>query len=227
MHLLKALLAEFIGTFALIFIGAGAVIALDPNNFAAIALAHGFVIMVFAYSFGNESNSYVNPALTLGVVIAGEGSLGAAIPVFFAQLAGGVVGGLALAAIYGADGANNLGMTMVNTDVTTIMGGLTLEAIGTFFLMLAVLNTALRGVAGNMAPFAIGMTVAFCIMAFGAVTGASVNPARTLGPAVGTGVYTQVVPYIIAQLIGAAVAALVYRFIFANRAKDESNEPAF
>ena len=223
MHLIKALLAEFIGTFALIFIGAGAVIALDPPNMAAIALAHGFVIMAFAYAFGNESNSYLNPALTVGVVIAGEGKLSAAIPVFFAQSAGGMVGGLALAAIYGADAPHSLGMTTVTASLTSLNGAFVLEAIGTFFLMTIVLNTALRGTAGKFAPFAIGMTVAFCIMGFGAVTGASVNPARTLGPVIGAGKFTDAVPYMLAQFLGAAIAALFYRFVFARSIGDEKD----
>lgn len=221
MHLIKALIAEFIGTFALIFIGAGAVIVLDPSNIAAVALAHGFVIMAFAYAFGNESNSYLNPALTLGVVMAGEGKVSAALPVFAAQFAGGAAGGLALAAISGAHAPHGLGMTTVTTSMTSLTGGLMLEGIGTFFLMTIVLNTALRGVAGKFAPFAIGMTVAFCIMSFGAVTGASINPARTLGPAIGAGTFTEAVPYMLAQFLGAALAALFYRFVFARSLGDE------
>jgi len=232
MHLIKALLAEFVGTFALIFIGAGAVTVLDPPNITAIALAHGFVIMAFAYAFGNESNSYLNPALTVGVVLAGEGKLAAAIPVFIAQFAGGIVGGLALAAIYGVDAPHSLGMTTVTTSMTSLTGGLVLEAIGTFFLMTIVLNTALRGTAGKFAPFAIGMTVAFCIMSFGVVTGASINPARTLGPAVALGKFTDAVPYMLAQFLGASIAALFYRFVFARSIGDEraiagKGEPAF
>ncbi|WP_010216431.1 MIP/aquaporin family protein [Sphingomonas sp. PAMC 26621] len=232
MHLIKALIAEFLGTFALIFIGAGAVTVLDPPNIAAIALAHGFVIMAFAYAFGNESNSYLNPALTLGVVIAGEGRIGAALPVFLAQFAGGAIGGLALAAIYGVDAPHSLGMTTVTTSLTSVTGGLVLEGIGTFFLMTIVLNTALRGVAGKFAPFAIGMTVAFCIMSFGAVTGASINPARTLGPAIGLGKFTEAVPYMLVQFLGAALAAIFYRFVFAKSIGDEKDtavpdEPAF
>ena len=232
MHLVKALIAEFIGTFALIFIGAGAVTVLDPPNMAAIALAHGFVIMAFAYAFGNESNSYLNPALTFGVVLAGEGKLAAAVPVFLAQFAGGIVGGLSLAAIYGVNAPHALGMTTVSQTMTSLTGGLVLEGIGTFFLMTIVLNTALRGVAGRFAPFAIGMTVAFCIMSFGAVTGASINPARTLGPAVAVGRLTEAFPYMVAQFIGAGVAAALYRAIFARSLGNEkeqaaSNEPAF
>lgn len=229
MHLTKAVLAEFLGTFALIFIGAGAATVLDPSNIAAIALAHGFVIMAFAYAFGNESNSYLNPALTLGVVLAGEGKAKAALPIFVAQFAGGAVGGLALAAIYGVDGPHSLGMTTVVTSMTSITGGLVLEGIGTFFLMTIVLNTALRGTAGKFAPFAIGMTVAFCIMSFGAVTGASVNPARILGPAIGAERFTEAVPYMLVQFLGAATAALFYRFVFAapiGNEQDTSGPPA-
>jgi aquaporin Z len=79
--------------------------------------------------------------------------------------------------------------------------------------MMIVLNSALRGSAGKVAPSAISMTVAFCIMSFGPVTDAAINPARTLGPAIGAGDYSQVLPYIIAQFVGAAVAAIAYRVI--------------
>ncbi|WP_240698927.1 MIP/aquaporin family protein [Sphingomonas sp. AAP5] len=198
---------------------------LDPPNIAAIALAPGFVIMAFAYAFGNESNSYLNPALTLGVVLAGEGKIAAAIPVFIAQFAGGICGGLTLSAIYGAGAPHRLGMTTVTGSLTSLNGALVLEAIGTFFLMTIVLNTALRGTAGKFAPFAIGMTVAFCIMSFGAVTGASINPARTLGPAIGVGRFTDAVPYMIAQFVGAAIAAIFYRFVFPRSIGDEEDIP--
>ena len=226
MHFVRALIAEFIGTFALIFIGAGAVIVLDPVNFAAIALAHGFVIMAFGYAFGKESNSYLNPALTLGVLIAGEGKWVAALPVFLTQFAGGIAGGLSLAAIYGQHAPHSLGMTTVATSLTSLAGGLILEAVGTMFLMTIVLNTALRGAAGKFAPFAIGMTVAFCMMSFGAVTNASMNPARTLGPAMGSRNFTEVMPYMVAQFAGAAIAALFYRFVFAHSLGDEARESA-
>ena len=230
----KALLAEFIGTFALIFIGAGAVVALAPNNFAAIALAHGFVIMAFAYAFGNNSGSYVNPVLSVAVALSGERSWSDALPVIIVQLAGGVAGGLALLAIYGPGAPNHLGATLINTDKTSVMGGLALETIGTFFLTVIVLNTAVRKTAGQFAPFAIGMTVAFCIMAFGAVTGASLNPARTLGPAIASGQYAHIFGYFAAQIVGAGVAALLFRFVWnletqseANASADEKENPAF
>jgi glycerol uptake facilitator-like aquaporin len=188
--------------------------------------------MAFAYAFGKESNSYLNPALTLGVLIAGEGSFAAGVPVFLAQFVGGISGGLALAGVYGVHAALSLGMTTRNLNITSLAGGLWLEAIGTFFLMTVVLNTALRGVAGKFAPLAVGMTVAFCIISFGPVTGAAVNPARTLGPAIGAGKMTEVIPYMIVQFAGAIVAALLYRFLFAKALGDEkengkSEIPAF
>lgn len=232
MHLTKALIAEFIGTFFLIFIGAGAVISLAPGNMAAIALAHGFVIMAFAYAFGNESNTYLNPALTVGVVLAGEGKASAALPVFVAQMLGGIAGGLVLLQVYGPAAPHQLGMTTITPGTTSVASGLLLEGLGTFLLMTIVLNTALRKAAGRFAPFAIGMTVALCIMSFGSTTGASINPARTLGPAVAAGNYQEVFPYLAAQFVGAIVAALLYRLVFANPVGDEADhavraEPAF
>jgi MIP family channel proteins len=233
LRLTKPLIAEFIGTFALIFIGAGAVITLAPNETVSIALAHGLTIMTFAYAFGNESGSYVNPALSIAVVVAGERKFVAALPVILAQLGGGIAGAFVLKAIYGAGAPHHLGATTVDLTKTSFMGGLLLEAIGTFFLANAVLNTALRGTAGRFAPFAIGMTVAMCIMAFGGITGASLNPARTLGPALASGVYTGLAGYLIAQVLGASVAALLYRTVWSHAiSKEEEDagedaEPAF
>jgi glycerol uptake facilitator-like aquaporin len=177
MYLVKALVVAFMGTFALVFIGAAAVVASDPGNFEAIALAHGFVIMAFAYSFGTESNSYLNTALTLGAVMAGEGSFAATAPVLLARFAGGTSGGLALDGVYGLHTGHSLGMTTVNLNVSSLAGGLWLEAIGTLFLITVFLNTALRGMASEFAPFTVGMTVAFRTMSFGPVTGAAVKPA--------------------------------------------------
>ena len=93
-----------------------------------------------------------------------------------------------------------------------------LEAIGTFFLVNTVLHTAVRGAAGRLAPFAIGMTVTACILMFGALTGGSVNPARTIGPAVATGVYDGIAIYLVAQLLGGTIAGVLYRVFWAPRA---------
>ena len=192
---------------------------LAPNETIAIAFAHGLVIMTFAYAFGNESGSYVNPALTVASFVAGEHAFSKFVPIILAQLAGGTAGAFALLAIYGHGAPHHLGMTTIDSHWTSLAGGFALEAAGTFFLANAVLNTAIRGTAGKFAPFAIGMTVAFSIMAFGPVTGASLNPARTLGPAIAMGNFKQVWLYLGAQLTGAVLAALLYRFAFKESGK--------
>jgi MIP family channel proteins len=214
MRLAKPLLAEFIGTFALIFIGAGAVTVLAPNNIAAVALAHGLVIMVFAYSYGKDSGSFINPAMTIAAVVAGEHSFWDAIPVIIVQLLGGIAGAEVLLLVYGHSAPHNLGETLIDLHKTSIWGGFALEAIGTFFLANTILNAAIRGIAGRLAPFAIGMTLTICIMAFGPITGGSLNPARTLGPAFAMNNYSEVDIYFAAQILGAVVAGLLYRFVW-------------
>ena len=226
MRLGKVLLTEFIGTFALVFIGAGAVTVLAPNETVAVALAHGFVIMSFAYAFGNDSRSYINPALAIAGLVAGEHTAADVAQVVAVQLLGGIAGAGLLAFVYGAGAPHHLGATLIDLNQTTLMGGFVLEAVGTFFLANAVLNTAIRGTAGQFAPFAIGMTVSFCIMAFGPVTGGSLNPARTLGPAVVTGDYSHLAIYIAAQITGAVVAGLMYRLIWKQPVPQERVAPA-
>jgi MIP family channel proteins len=216
-NLSKALVAEFIGTFALIFLGAGSVIVLgvegSPAGLASIALAHGLTIMVFAYAYGHISGTHINPAVTVGLFVAGK--FGAMDTVYYiiVQTLGGIAGGFALLFVFGGP-FNNLGATTINHSLTTVGGAFLLEMIGTFFLVNTVLNSAVSGRGGNLAPFAIGMSVSACIMFFGPLTGASVNPARTIGPAVAAGVYSDIWVYIVSTLLGGVVAGLLYRYFF-------------
>ena len=226
MRLFKPLLAEFIGTFALVFIGAGAVTVLAPNQVVAVALAHGLVIMTFAYDFGKESGTYFNPALTVSAMVAGDHSIPDGAVVILVQLLGGIMGAQCLALIYGHGGPHHLGATLMDLDQTTVLGGFCLEAAGTFFLANTVLNTAHRGTAGPFAPFAIGMTVTLCILGFGAVTGGSINPARTIGPAIASGEYANIGAYLAAQVLGAVAAGLAYRFVWRIEDVDVPARPA-
>ena len=150
MRLAKPLLAGF-----LVFIGAGAVTVLAPDETVAIALAHGFVIMTFAYAFGNDGGSYINPASAVAAVVACEYSVLDAIPVIVVQVLGGIAGAMLLAVVYGHGAPHHLGATLIDLDRTTLFGRFILEAVGTFFLANAVLDTAIRGTAGRFAPFAI------------------------------------------------------------------------
>lgn len=214
--LTKALAAEFTGTLALIFLGAGAATALGGGQLPAIALAHGLTIMVFASSFGDISGCHINPAVTVGLAAANKFPRRHIVPYLVAQFAGAIVAGYCLLLVFGAP-VNNLGATLVDTQRITYSAAFVLEAIGTFFLVNTVLHAAVRGAAGWLAPFAIGMTVTVCILMFGALTGGSVNPARTVGPAVATGLHDGIVIYLAAQFVGGALAGLLYRVFWAAR----------
>ena len=210
----KALAAEFVGTFALIFIGAGAGTVLGGGHLPGIAFAHGLTVMVFAFAFGDISGCHINPAVTVGLAAAGKFPSRNIVPYIIVQIIGAVAAGFSLLAIFGGP-VNHLGATLVDTQRITYGAAFALEAVGTFFLVNTVLNTAVRGAAGQLAPFAIGMTLTVCILMFGALTGGSINPARTIGPAVATGDFDGIVVYLVAQFLGGIIAGILYRVLWA------------
>lgn len=216
-RLSSALLAEFIGTFALVFIGAGAG-ALGLGGLVGVALAHGLTLAGIVYAYGQISGAHVNPAVTLGAWVAGAVDARRAISYWIFQIAGGVVAALALryvlGGVVGGLGATTLarGLEVGGATVTVApTAGFVLEAILTFFLVNAVLQCAVAGRAGSHAALAIGFTLAFAILMGGPLTGASLNPARTLGPALVTGDFSNLWVYLAGPLVGGAVAAALYR----------------
>src|SRR4051812_40581222 len=137
----RALAAEFIGTFALIFIGAGAAIALGVNHDPPVAFAHGLTILVFVAAFGDISGGHFNPAVTIGRATAGVFPSRRVTPYIVAQLAGAIAAAWVLLMAYGGPVAN-LGATLVDTQRITYGGAFMFEAVGTCFLISAVLHTA-------------------------------------------------------------------------------------
>lgn len=202
----KNLVAEFVGTFALIFIGAGA-LAIGAGGLVGVALAHGLVIVTFAYAYGHISGTHINPAVTLGLLIAGEIEFVAAIGYWIAQFLGGILGAVLLNAVLPE--AGDLGVTILGEGVTPIQG-LVVEIVLTFFLVNTIFNTAVSGKVGNFAGLAIGLTLVLSILMGGPLTRASLNPARTLGPAVVSGNYADIWLYFVGPFIGAILAALLY-----------------
>ncbi len=202
-----ALVAEFIGTFGLIFIGAGAA-ALD-TGLVAVALAHGFVVVGFIYSYGHLSGTHINPAVTVSLWAAKTIETPKALMYIAVQLLGGICGAFALAHALGG-APNELGATLLADGVTPLRG-LMVEALLTFFLVSAVLHAAVSGKAGSQAGLAVGCTLIACIFAGAPVTGASLNPARTLGPAMVTGNFSEIWLYFVGPILGGVVAALLYR----------------
>jgi MIP family channel proteins len=220
-NLAPKLLAEFIGTFSFVFIGAGAATVVGDGvglpGIAAIAFAHGLTIMAFAFAYGPVSGGHMNPAVTVGVLAAGAMRAGEAIGYIVSQLIGGVAGALLLRTVLGG-AATGLGMPALAHNLAlgatslTIKpaAGFMIEAVLAFFLVTVVLSTAVAGRAGSLAPLAIGMTLTFNILMGGALTGAPFNPARALGPMVATGNFSDAWLYMTAPIVGAIVAAILH-----------------
>jgi MIP family channel proteins len=215
------LLAEFIGTFSFVFIGAGAAAVVGDGvglpGIAAIAFAHGLTIMVFAFAYGSVSGGHMNPAVTVGVLAAGAMGVGEAIGYIVSQLAGGVAGARFLSTVLGGAEtglgmpalAHNLALGATSLTITPAAGFM-IEAVLAFFLVTVVLSTAVAGRAGNLAPLAIGMTLTLNIIMGGALTGAAFNPARALGPMVATGDFNNAWLYMTAPIVGAIIASILH-----------------
>jgi len=216
------LLAEFIGTFAFVFIGAGASAivgdAVGSPGITAIALAHGLTIMAFAYAYGHVSGGHMNPAVTVGVLAAGAMRAVEAAGYIVSQLVGGVLAAYLLRLVLNgpASGlgtpalAHNLSLGITSVTITP-MAGFVIEAVLAFFLVTVVLSTAVTGRAGNFAPLAIGMTVTLNIIMGGPLTGAAFNPALVLGPMIVTGDLSNAWLYTAAPVAGALIAVIVSR----------------
>jgi MIP family channel proteins len=220
-QLAPKLVAEFIGTFAFIFIGAGAAAIIGDGRglagIGAIALAHGLTIMVFAFAYGGVSGGHFNPAVTIGILAARAMRLVDAIGYIVAQIAGAIVGALLLRGVLGGT-ATGLGTPKLaealHLGVTTVTitpgAGFLIEAVLAFFLVTVVLNTAVSNRSTVFAPLAIGMTLTLNIIMGGALTGAAFNPARALGPMIATGNLDDAWLYVAAPIVGGIVAALVH-----------------
>jgi len=217
----KALGAELLGTFALCFIGAGVVCTNQWTNGAVglvgIALAHGTVLAVMISALGHLSGGHFNPAVTIGLLVAGRISRKRALGYILAQLAGSVVAGYLLLLIFpeAVWRPVHLGTPTLSVQ-TTAMEGMILEIILTFFLVLTVFGTAVdpKGSWNAIAGFGIGAVLVFDILVGGPLTGAAMNPARTFGPALASGYWSDHLVYWIGPVVGGILAALLYARVF-------------
>jgi MIP family channel proteins len=212
----KVFVAELIGTFALVFVGSA--VGLYDAGLLAIALAHGLTLAVFAYTLGHISGTHINPAVTFGLALNGTVGWSEAVVYWVAQFAGAVLAGLVLSVVVGAVNPQVFGGAQTRGVLTDQFPyyALAVEALLTFFLVTTVLQTAVAGKAGPMAGWAIGTTLTIAILAGGPLTGASLNPARTFGPAAVAGAARDGMMYLIyfvGPLLGAAVAVGAYRLL--------------
>ncbi len=220
----RALLAEALGTFWFFSVGAGAVVADAMTGggigIVGIALAHGLALAVAVSSFGAISGGHFNPAVTLGVWVAGRHPLGRVLTYWGAQAIGAVAAGyflrLAFESVPAAVDATHLGTPTVALGVPALVAVL-VELVLTAFLLWAVFGTAVAPSAPRIAGFGIGLTVAADILVGGPLTGAAMNPARWLGPAVAAGFYDNWWVYLVGPFAGAALAGATYRSLFPAR----------
>jgi MIP family channel proteins len=211
----KAAVAEFVATFALIFVGAGAVIVASSGqlDLVGVALAHGLVLAVMVSVTGHISGGQVNPAVTIALWAAGKIGTQRGAVLIVAQMVGAVMGALLLRYVVGdaAFDAGGAGAPALAPSVA-VGKGIVIEAILTFFLVFVVFGTAVddKGPWNKTAGFTIGFTIAFDILAFGPLTGAAMNPARWFGPALVGGIWENALVWIVGPIAGAIIAGVLY-----------------
>jgi MIP family channel proteins len=209
--------AEFIGTFILTFIGAGSILqstAMGAGGFGllGIALAHGLALSIAISATGAISGGHINPAVTIALFVGGKVRSGL-VPVYIiAQCLGSFVGALLLKAIFPADivAAAGLGTPAPAAGVSFGMV-VFVETILTFLLAFAVWGTAVDPRSPRIGGFGIGLTVLIDILVGGPITGAAMNPARVLGPALAGGGWDAHAAYWIGPILGACIASLLYK----------------
>lgn len=209
-------IAELIGTFALVFCGTGAIIINQQSAGAithvGIAITFGLIVMSMIYSLGNISGAHLNPAVSIAFAIAGRFPPKQLPGFIISQLAGALLASLTLKMLFPAN--EMLGATI---PAGTGMQSFIMELILTFFLMLVIINVATGSKEqGMFAGLAIGSVVALEAMFAGPVCGASMNPARSFAPAIASGHITHLWLYLVAPVIGAALAIPTWKYLTAN-----------
>ncbi len=222
---MPAFVAETIGTFLLVFFICGFISVSHIGGFdlAGLALAHTFVLAVLIYALGGTSGAHFNPAVTFALWSIRKISAPNAVVYVICQCIGGILGALVVLLLFKTVGDPvNYGATAINGQVIhNGSAGLALiaEALGTFMLMWAIMGLAVnpRGEAA-LAGLGIGAALGVAVIVFGPATGAGLNPARWLGPAVASGRFDDFWLYIVGPLVGALLAALIYRtFVLTDR----------
>ncbi len=218
MDVFRRAAAEFVGTFALIFVGAGAVLVAAPSAGAGnldVALAHGLVIGVMASAVGHISGGHFNPAVTLGFLVTGRLSPVLAGSYWIAQFGGAVAGAALLKWIFPSDQQATLGSPAVGPGIEP-EAALIIEAILTFFLVWVIFATAAdaRGTFKSIAGLAIGFTITLDILLAGPLTGAAMNPARAFGPELLSGTWDDVWIWYVGPLAGGVLGALAYEWLY-------------
>jgi aquaporin TIP len=227
---LEALVAEFIGTFTLIFVGVGAIaVAGDTVNahsgLVGIALAHGLAIAVMVSATAAVSGGHLNPAVTFGALLGGKIKPIPAVGYVIAQCLGAIAAALliqrAMPLILLQDPKISLGLPALGhfniapgkVELVTPWMGVLMEAVLTFFLVFVVFGTGIDRRGPKVGGLFIGLVIVMDILIGGPITGAAMNPARHLGPAVVSSIYDNTWVYWVGPLLGGGLAGLVYKYV--------------
>ncbi len=243
--MIKKLIAECLGTFALTFIACG-VAVLTGANFVATSLAFGLVIVAMAYSIGNISGCHINPAVTIAMMVRKEMSIKDGLLYMCAQVVGAFAGSLLLALCtrhFDALGGNQIqaalrsgsvvsdGVETLTFDFLSYLGAFVAELVLTFiFVFVIIAVTDKKHENTKIAGIVIGLTLTLVHLVGLGLTGTSVNPARSLAPAViqaiagNTTSLTQIWIWILAPLAGGVLAAVIYNLLFSKKEKEEKND---
>ncbi|HYH52685.1 MAG TPA: aquaporin [Solirubrobacterales bacterium] len=220
---LAAYLAELVGTLLLVFFITSVVVlyvstggqASFGTDFAVVGLVHAFLLFGLIVMFGVVSGGHFNPVVTLAAMAIRRIKPLDGVIYMLAQLSGGVLGALLTKTLLEDEGrATDYGATKVSGLLSGAFAGATVEAIGTFVLVLVILAAVYSEKSfKEWAPLAIGTTLGFAVMVFGPLTGAGFNPARWFGPALVGNEWGDVWPYLLGPIVGSLAAAGVYRFV--------------
>ena len=219
---MNKMVAEFIGTFTLVLFGCGAaVIAGGDIGLTGISFAFGLALIGMAYGIGAVSGCHINPAVSLGMVAAGRMDMGSAIQYIIAQVVGAIAGAAVLLVIasgkadysVAANGLGQNGWGAVYLGEYNMVAALVFEIVATFLFMVVILGATSSGAPAAVAGLAIGLALVVIHLVGINVTGVSVNPARSVGPAIfaGAGALSQVWLFIIAPIIGAVAAGILFK----------------
>jgi aquaporin NIP len=211
---MKRWVAEFIGTFALVFCGTGAIVVNEHTNgsigHVGIAMTFGLIVMAMIYTFGHVSGAHFNPVVTVGFALIKKFPTRSILPYVFAQLIGALLASLLLRILF--PGNIILGATLPSGSV---LQSFVFEFVMTFLLMLVIVQVAHGSKeVGTLAGIAIGATVLLEAMFGGPISGASMNPARSFAPAVVSGHLEHLWIYIAAPFCGSAAAVLTWKYVF-------------
>ncbi|OLE84164.1 MAG: aquaporin [Acidobacteria bacterium 13_1_20CM_2_60_10] len=222
----QKLMAEFIGTFALIFFGAGSICAdqylhgAGGSGLLGIALAHGLAIGIMVSALGHVSGGHFNPAVTIGFWVTKRINTLDVVGYWAAQLVGAIAAAYLLKAIVPDDAwrAVALGTPALARDFR-VLDGMIVEGVMTFFLVLVVFATAVdeKGAWRAISGFGIGLTITMGILTGGPLTGAALNPARAFGPALASAHWANHGVYWVGPLAGGVVAGLLYDSVFLKK----------